>query len=356
MSFLQSVLRISNILLILLTFVSYLSGWTRPQEMWFVQFVGMLYPWLLLGNIIFILLWLFLKKRYYWLSIATILLGWSHFTHFVGWSIFDGATDGFRLKVLTCNIDNLTYFYEKENGVKHIQDLDKFIKEENPDIICLQEAFITSAEYSTRLKKFPCLAAYPYILHPDEKAVVILSKIPPIQHASIPMEVGGNYSANGANFADFNINNKTIRLIVTHLQSNSVRETTQGIVDNPTLKDEDTQNSIKEIFKRVRNNSFYRAKQAEIIKAFIKKNPYPIIVAGDFNDTPQSYTYAQISNNMQDAFAKKGFGLGITYGGIIPALRIDYILASPSIEILSHQIFKKEYSDHYPVIVEFGIE
>jgi endonuclease/exonuclease/phosphatase family metal-dependent hydrolase len=284
------------------------------------------------------------------------LLGWSHFSHFVGWSILDGSTKGFRLKIMTCNIDNFAYFYEKEGGVKHIAALEKFIKEENPDIICLQEAFITSAEYNTRLKKFPCLAAYPYILHPAEKAVVILSKIAPIQHASIPMEVGTNYAANGANFADFSINNKTIRLIVAHLQSNSVRETTQGIVENPTLKDEDTQHSIKEIFRRVRNSSFYRAKQAEIIKAFIKKSPYPVIVAGDFNDTPQSYTYAQISDNLQDAFAKKGFGLGVTYGGIIPALRIDYILTSSSISILSHQIFKKDYSDHYPVMAELGIE
>ena len=356
MKFIESTLRACHLLLILCTFVSYLSAWTRPQEMWFVQFVGMLYPWLLLGNIIFILLWIRLKKRYYWLSIATIILGWSHFSHFVGWSILDGSTTGFRLKILTYNIDNFACFYEKENGTKHVQALEKFIKEENPDIICLQEAFITSEEYDTRLKKFPCLAAYPYILHPTEKAIVILSKIAPTQHANIPMEVGINYSANGANFADFKINNKTIRLIVAHLQSNSVRETTQSIVDKPTLKDEDTQNGIKDIFRRIRNCSFYRAKQAEMIKVFIKKSPYPVLVVGDFNDTPQSYTYAQIADNLQDAFAKKGFGLGITYGGIVPALRIDYILASPSLPILSHRIFKKEYSDHYPIVAELGIE
>ena len=100
----------------------------------------------------------------------------------------------------------------------------------------------------------------------------------------------------------------------------------------------------------------YKNQEKNLFKVFIKKSPYPVLVVGDFNDTPQSYTYAQIADNLQDAFAKKGFGLGITYGGIVPALRIDYILASPSLPILSHRIFKKEYSDHYPIVAELGIE
>ena len=256
---------------------------------------------------------------------------------------------------MTFNIDNFAYFHEKENSVKHIAELEKFIKKENPDIICLQEAFITSAEYNTRLKKFPCLAAYPYIIHPVEKAIVILSKFAPLQQGKILLSEDKIETANGANFADLNINNKPIRLIITHLQSNSVRERTAGIVDTPTLRDEETQSTIKDIIRRVRDMSYFRAKQAEGIKEFIKHSPYPIIVAGDFNDTPQSYTYAQISSGLQDAFAKKGFGLGVTYGGIIPALRIDYILASPKLEILSHRILKKPFSDHYPVIAEIGI-
>jgi endonuclease/exonuclease/phosphatase family metal-dependent hydrolase len=323
--------------------------------MWYLQFVGMLYPWLLLCHIIFILSWLRLRKRYFLFSLATILLGWTHFTHFVGWSIFDGSTDGVRLKIMTCNIDNFVHFYDKKEGAKNIADFEKFIKTENPDIICLQESFITTAEYSTRLKKFPCLLAYPYILHPVEKGIVILAKIAPTRHGKITLHEDKNETANGANFADFSIQNKSIRLIVTHLQSNSVRERTEGIVDAPTLRDKETQSTIKNIIRRVRDMSYFRAKQAEGIKTFIKQSPYPVIVAGDFNDTPQSYTYAQIADGLQDAFTKKGFGLGITYGGVIPALRIDYVLASPKLNILSHSIHKKDYSDHYPVIAEIGI-
>jgi endonuclease/exonuclease/phosphatase family metal-dependent hydrolase len=356
MNLFRTALRISNLILILLTFIAYLSSWTKPQEMWYIQFVGMAYPWLLFCNIILIIIWLRLKTRYYLFSLATILLGWSHFSHFVGWSILNGSTDGFRLKVLTYNIDNFSYFLKSQDFEKRYAAFEKFITKENPDLICLQESFITTPEYSNRIKKFPCLAAYPYIVHPVEKGIVIFSKIPPLQQGKIQLSEDRNETANGANFADFNINSKPIRLIITHLQSNSVTERTAAIINNPNLRDEETQETAKSVIRGIRNMSYFRAKQSEQIKAFIKKSPYPVIVAGDFNDTPQSYTYAQISEGLQDAFAEKGFGLGITYGGKIPALRIDYILVSPKLKVLSHRIPSQPFSDHYPVVAEIGVE
>ena len=48
--------------------------------------------------------------------------------------------------------------------------------------------------------------------------------------------------------------------------------------------------------------------------------------------------------------------LGTTYGGIIPSLRIDYILLDPRIETIDHRIFRKPYSDHYPVLTQFDIK
>ncbi len=349
-------LRIANLLLILLTFVAYLSSWTRPQEMWYVQFIGMAYPWLLLCHIILIIIWLRLSTKYYLLSIATIILGWSHFSHFVGWSIFNGSTDGFRLKIMTYNIDNFTYLLKGQDLEKRNAAFEKFIKKENPDIICLQESFITTPEYHTRIKKIPCLAAYPHTIHPVEKGMVIFSKIAPIEQGKIPLAEERNETANGANYADFNINSKPIRLIITHLQSNSITERTAAIIESHNIRDQDTKENAKDIIRSVRDMSYFRAKQGEGINAFIKKSPYPIIVAGDFNDTPQSYTYAKISENLQDAFAQKGFGLGITYGGKIPALRIDYILVSPKLKVLSHRIPKQPFSDHYPVVAEIGVE
>jgi endonuclease/exonuclease/phosphatase family metal-dependent hydrolase len=79
-------------------------------------------------------------------------------------------------------------------------------------------------------------------------------------------------------------------------------------------------------------------------------------LCGDFNDTPNSYSYFTIRGKLRDAFLEKGFGFGRTYSGIAPTLRIDYIFASPSIEVLSFRRIKKVLSDHYPIIARLRPE
>ena len=81
----------------------------------------------------------------------------------------------------------------------------------------------------------------------------------------------------------------------------------------------------------------------------------PVIVCGDFNETPQSYVYKTISKDLNDTFREKGSGIGSTYAGKIPALRIDYILSDKKFRVLSNRILKKAYSDHYPVLSAISI-
>ena len=71
---------------------------------------------------------------------------------------------------------------------------------------------------------------------------------------------------------------------------------------------------------------------------------------GDLNDTPFSYTYQQLGNLLNDQFKAKGLGVGITYAGKLPGLKIDYIFADDNFNALSHQIIRTKISDHFPVI------
>jgi endonuclease/exonuclease/phosphatase (EEP) superfamily protein YafD len=91
------------------------------------------------------------------------------------------------------------------------------------------------------------------------------------------------------------------------------------------------------------------------VREQLDKCPYPGIICGDFNDVPNSYTYYNIRGDWQDAFLKKGFGIGRTYVNISPTLRIDYILASPDLDILQCTRFINSYSDHHPVIADFKL-
>lgn len=89
-----------------------------------------------------------------------------------------------------------------------------------------------------------------------------------------------------------------------------------------------------------------RSKQVDAIKEFIDKSPYKVIVCGDFNDSPTSYAYRTISGNLKDAFMEAGSGLGRTYVGPMPSLRIDYILGDESFTFYNYYAKSFPFSDH----------
>lgn len=98
-----------------------------------------------------------------------------------------------------------------------------------------------------------------------------------------------------------------------------------------------------------------RTAQAQQVKEFIAASPYATLIVGDLNDTPLSYTYRQLAKGFKDAFKEKGKGVGITYGGAVPGLRIDYILASKEIDFTSYDCPKVHLSDHYPIFCSFEL-
>ncbi|MEZ5028200.1 MAG: endonuclease/exonuclease/phosphatase family protein [Ferruginibacter sp.] len=90
--------------------------------------------------------------------------------------------------------------------------------------------------------------------------------------------------------------------------------------------------------------------------AKIKQSPYPVIVCGDMNDVPNSYTYFTVKDDLQDAFLKKSGGLGRTFRYISPTLRIDYILADKKFEVENFSKIKVPYSDHYPILADIAFK
>ena len=57
-----------------------------------------------------------------------------------------------------------------------------------------------------------------------------------------------------------------------------------------------------------------------------------------------------IKGEMKDSYFEKGKGFGRTYDLLKFPIRIDYILADPEFEVLSHQNFNERLSDHFPVM------
>ena len=98
-----------------------------------------------------------------------------------------------------------------------------------------------------------------------------------------------------------------------------------------------------------------REKQADKVAELVEKTHYPIILCGDINDVPVSYTYSTLaSDKLTDAFTEKGRGYGHTFNEGNIKFRIDDIMHSKQLYVKKYVRDKVPYSDHYPIITELA--
>ena len=145
-----------------------------------------------------------------------------------------------------------------------------------------------------------------------------------------------------------------LRIINVHLSSVRFKDEDYRFIKNLNKQENITDGSLK-IIKRIMQAAEIRAKQVELIKQMIDESPYPTVVAGDFNDSPVSYTYASLTKQLNDAFLVSGNGVGTTYTGDFPSFRIDYILHTDNIKSSDYQTIKVELSDHYPICARLNV-
>ena len=117
-------------------------------------------------------------------------------------------------------------------------------------------------------------------------------------------------------------------------------------------KDEAKENLIS----KFKNGFLKRRVQADNVRTEIDKSPYPVVVCGDFNDVPNSYAYETIGHDLQDAFVVKGAGMGRTFSGISPTLRIDNIFIDKRYTISQFKLIPKKLSDHFPLFADINLQ
>ena len=338
-----------NVLVIFATFFAYLAPFINPARFWQFSFFGLIYPWLLLANILFVFYWGILRRKYLLFSLGCIILGWGHVTSFVGFNSFDEVKTEEVITVGSYNIHNLGSLViglkTKEEKEKKANEFVQFLKRENEiQVLCTQETNKYNIDFIK--KKFN----FPYIHNVKGKSPVIFSKYPIINSGIIDF----SKSSNSCLWTDIKTNNQNIRVYSIHFQSNQVSSTADKVIEDGDLSKKETLKDIKGMLGKFRYFARLRASQAQQVANHIATCPHPVIVSGDFNDTPQSYTYNILTQKLKDSFKEKGRGFATTYAGSIPALRIDYILLNEKIKVHSHETLKGNFSDHYPVICKIS--
>jgi endonuclease/exonuclease/phosphatase family metal-dependent hydrolase len=182
------------------------------------------------------------------------------------------------------------------------------------------------------------------------QGIVTLSKYPIVNKQDVDYDAKFNLSV----FSDIVVGKDTIRVVNNHLESNRI--TAQDMQETSKLREEFSSDKFTDITKYLSEKlsiaSKVRAKQADVIAKIRKETPYKLIMCGDFNDVPSSYTYTKAKGNLNDAFCKTETGLGWTYNRSFFRFRIDYILYDNSFVSNNYKRGNSRASDHYPIRVD----
>lgn len=340
--------------------ISYTASFIDPAAAWPVAFFGLAYPFLMFFNVLFVIYW---TLRFRWpvlISVICIAIGWNiHQDHFII-SLKKPAepVSARSIKIMSYNAHLFKPVKPNKHDKKTKHEMLDMILSENASIICFQE-FYTRNKGTYNILDSLKKAGYRYYFvevfeqNQDEKnAMAIFSRYEIINKKLVPFYP--HKHANMCTYADMLIDGDTIRVINIHLQSISFQPEDYEYLNRVTRDAETDMLSSRRIGSRLKKAFISRSNQAEIVRELVEASPYPVIVSGDFNDTPISYSFNLISKGLKNTFKEKGKGFGITYGGDFPNFQIDYILCSPRFEVQKYKVIKRKYSDHYPVVATLG--
>jgi vancomycin resistance protein VanJ len=345
LSLINKLLYLTNSVCLLLLLLSYLSPYINPTSLWPISFFGLLFPVFYIINSVFLLYWIIGFKKQIWANIIVLLIGLQYIGLFFGAQPNTSKTTD-SIKVLSYNVRLFNrYEWIAKPNVK--SEIISFLKTEKADILCIQE-FYTPDEIPNLNYE------YRHIGLQSKKSqwhMAIYSNYPQINKATVSIK--GERMNNTCIYSDLLIDTDTIRVYNVHLASNWFKNSDYSFLQNPQKKT--LKKGINGIVERMKSSYKKRAEEAKVIKEHMQSSPYPIILCGDFNDTPLSYAYNTISNNLKDAFKESGKGIGESFVKI-PALRIDYILHNEKFNSFNYTKHKEELSDHYAVSCEVEIK
>ncbi|MBR8536540.1 endonuclease/exonuclease/phosphatase family protein [Carboxylicivirga sediminis] len=360
--FFKSVVTIISLIASGILLFSVLTAYISPAHTSVLAFIGYVFPTLWLINFVLFAFWLVKRRWQFLLPLLAIVITWGHWEHTFQWkgAKMDRKEMQAPLKVMSLNARMFDYYqWIGDNTNEKIFD---FIREENPDVLCIQEFFTTSSNKSytehyilRRLNQFK----YQHIEYLSGKkgkrnfGLITFSKYPIVEKYSVRFEQSNNFSI----YSDIKIGEQRIRIFNNHLESIKFDREQLNFLDSLNYQNKKERNeNIKAISSKLSKAFGNRALQAETVGKYIANSPYPPIVCGDFNDTPVSYVYRKMRGNLKDAFEESGQGFGGTYNGPLPSFRIDFIFHDNHFASYNFRRIKVDVSDHYPIVTTLELQ
>jgi endonuclease/exonuclease/phosphatase family metal-dependent hydrolase len=343
----------SNVTVVLFFLLACLAPYLNPQKWWFISFLGLAFPFLLVIVLSFFVTWLLVKPKFALISLIAMILGLQStmvFFAFNNTGAFQYKKDARSLRIVSWNVARFIEMKRNNNpGSQSRLKMMELIKEQDADILCFQEFFHSfDSTYYPNIDHIRQNFNYPY------SGSIIFSRYPIIDSGMI--RYPRPTLPDALMHADIKIGVDTIRVYTTHLQSLQFGKEDYERINKITEAEEGMVSHSKTIMSKLKWGIKHRSIQADLINQVLGDSPYPVIFCGDLNDVPNSYTYFTVKGEMQDAFLKKGFGIGRTFSGLSPTLRIDYIFADEHFKVRQFNRVAKRYSDHYMLVSDMALK
>ena len=353
---------IINIVVVIFFLLSCLAPHLDPREWWFISLLGLAFPILLFLVILFFAAWfIVLKPGYALVSGIALLFSIPSITVFLGFhspKAFRYEKQDSSIRVMSWNVARFIELKKNNNrGSQTREKMIELIRKQDADVLCLQE-FHTSVhpDYYNNIEAVKELG-YPYFyfsydLDGDQHyySSIIFSRFPIVDSGLL--RYPRPTLPDALIHADIRIGDDTIRVYTTHMQSNQLGKTDFERIRKIRQGEDSLVSNTRGVLSKIKRGFTHRSIQADMIAEVLGNSPHPVVLCADLNDIPNSYAYNKVKGSMQDAFLKKGFGIGRTFTTLFPTLRIDYIFADRSFRVRQFSRILKKYSDHYPILAD----
>lgn len=338
----------ANVATILVMLVVGYSDRLNPIDYPFLSTLGLAFPVFLVINCAFLVFWAFFKLRGCILPLVGFIVCYAPVRTYVPFNITKTAPEG-AIKVMSYNV-----FLFGGGGVpdeERWKMLD-YIKQQNADILCLQEANLGGPFQKTIDSLFNSIYAYQDF---RDKGITgdrlaFYSKYPILGARKIEYPASDNFSM--AYLLDLGsdtvivINNHFATTGLTEEQRQNFKTMMKGEMQAGQVK-----NESKKLVHKLSEYAQIRAPQVEAVAQFVREHRNrSVILCGDFNDSPISFARHRLAKELTDCYVESGNGLGISYHCNSFYVRIDYIMCSPDWQPYGCQVDNRiKTSDHYPI-------
>ena len=326
------------------------SDHLNPTDHPMLSTVGMVFPFFLLMNMAFLFFWLVFKWTRAWIPFVGFILAYVPISIYMPLHTTQEVPEG-AIKLISYNVCSYGGNYKYENGFETVRD---YLKEQQPDIVCVQEDADTWRRYV--MKGYAKVLPYndTIVLANNDltlNALGVHTRYPIVKRERIP------YSslANGSAAWWLKVGEDTLIVVNNHFESchlstedrQQYRHIIKGEIPRDSLR---TESAI--LLVKLAEANAKRAGQIRAVRDYVKEHAnYPVIVCGDFNDNPISYSRHTMGETLTDCFVATGRGIGLSYNQKAFSFRIDHIFCSKDIQPYNCEVDDKmDASDHYPLI------